>query len=64
MSGDYLWDKSGQPDPAVERLENVLGVLGNPRPLDELQLSPAADFRNGGPTRSHLLRLQLHWLRC
>ena len=27
MSGDYLWDKSGTPDPEVERLEHILGVL-------------------------------------
>ena len=49
MSGDYLWDKSGQPDPAVERLENVLGVLGNPRPLDELQLQPSRRFSQWWP---------------
>jgi ferric-dicitrate binding protein FerR (iron transport regulator) len=27
MSGDYLWDKSGDPDPEVERLEQALGEL-------------------------------------
>ena len=25
MSGDYLWDRSGEPDPEVERLEELLG---------------------------------------
>jgi len=27
MNDDYLWDKSGEPDPAVERLENLLSPL-------------------------------------
>ena len=27
MSNDYLWDRAGQPDPEVERLEKVLGRL-------------------------------------
>jgi FecR protein len=42
MSDDYLWDKSGKPDPDVEHLENVLGRLRSspghaPRPV----LTPA-----------------------
>lgn len=33
MTDDYLWDKSGPPDPEVQRLEEVLGVLGQRKPL-------------------------------
>jgi hypothetical protein len=29
MSGDYLWDKSGEPDPEIQRLENLLAPLGH-----------------------------------
>lgn len=29
MSEDYLWDKSGEPDSEVERLEKLLGPLGH-----------------------------------
>ena len=29
MSDDYLWDRSGKPDPDVERLEALLGELGH-----------------------------------
>ena len=27
MNDDYLWDKTGEPDPEIERLERVLGRL-------------------------------------
>ncbi len=27
MSNDYLWDRSGRPDPEIERLEKTLGAL-------------------------------------
>ena len=34
MSDDYLWDGSGEPDPEVERLENLLSRYGHqPAPL-------------------------------
>jgi hypothetical protein len=34
MNDDYLWDRSGEPDPEVERLERVLGKYRyQPRPL-------------------------------
>ncbi|HEX6623729.1 MAG TPA: hypothetical protein VF064_08455, partial [Pyrinomonadaceae bacterium] len=37
---DYLWDKTGEPDAEVERLEKLLGPLGHqPRALE---LPPAA----------------------
>ena len=32
---DYLWDKTGEPDPEIQELEQVLGTLRyQPRPLD------------------------------
>jgi hypothetical protein len=27
MNDDYLWDKSGQPDPQIQQLEEILGTL-------------------------------------
>ena len=33
--GDYLWDKTGEPDPEIQQLEQVLGTLRyQPRSLD------------------------------
>ena len=33
--GDYLWDRTGEPDPEIQQLEQVLGTLRyQPRPLD------------------------------
>lgn len=29
MSENYLWDKSGEPDPEIQRLENLLAPLGH-----------------------------------
>src|SRR5687767_14019052 len=46
MSDDYLWDKSGEPDPAIEKLERTLGALGHreaPLDLPEPASEPAAD---------------------
>jgi len=43
MNEDYLWDKSGEPDPEIQQLEEILGTLGyQPKPLrlDE-RFSPA-----------------------
>lgn len=32
---DYLWDRSGQPDPEIQQLEEILGTLRyQPRPLE------------------------------
>ncbi len=49
MSGDYLWDGSGQPDPEVQRLEDALRPLRGTRPAPELgpRRSPPA-FSVGG----------------
>src|SRR5437762_7082512 len=34
FAGDYLWDKSGKPDPEIQQLEEILGTLHRqPRPL-------------------------------
>ena len=35
MNDDYLWDKSGEPDPQIQQLEEILGTLRHqPRPLN------------------------------
>ncbi len=38
MRDDYLWDKSGQPDPEIEQLEQLLGNLRYKRPANDLPL--------------------------
>jgi hypothetical protein len=35
MNEDYLWDKTGEPDPEIQKLEEVLGALRyQPKPLE------------------------------
>lgn len=35
IDGDYLWDKTGEPDPEIQQLEEILGTLRyQPRPLE------------------------------
>src|SRR5437763_5632521 len=35
MNENYLWDRSGEPDPEVQNLEQILGSLRyQPRPLE------------------------------
>jgi negative regulator of sigma E activity len=35
MNDDYLWDKSGEPDPQIQQLEEILGTLRyQPQPLN------------------------------
>ena len=42
MSKDYLWDKTGEPDPEIERLEQVLGTLRyKPKPFQIPSEAPA-----------------------
>src|SRR5262245_26980049 len=41
MSDDYLWDRSGIPDPDVKWLEDLLAPLAHNAPLDELHLAKA-----------------------
>ncbi len=47
MNEEYLWDKSGKPDPEVAQLEEILGTLKyQPRPLDLTdQVKPASRNR-------------------
>ncbi|HEY3132321.1 MAG TPA: FecR domain-containing protein [Acidobacteriota bacterium] len=51
MSDDYLWDRSGQADPEVERLEQLLSELRHNRPAPQF---PAAVARLR-PSRFRLL---------
>lgn len=42
MNDDYLWDKSGEPDPQIQELEVILAPMRyQPKPLE----LPADDFR-------------------
>ena len=41
---DYLWDRTGEPDPDVVRLEEMLGTLRHDRPLGQLPSPPPADI--------------------
>ena len=35
MNDDYLWDKSGEPDPEIQELEEILAPLRyQPKPLE------------------------------
>jgi hypothetical protein len=35
MKDDYLWDKTGEPDPEIQQLEQILGTLRyQPKPLE------------------------------
>jgi len=49
--GDYLWDRSGEPDPEIQQLEDILGTLRyQPRPLEipaDLQIVPERKFFRG-----------------
>ena len=51
MNDDYLWDRSGEPDPEVERLERVLGKYR----YQDKPLSPAL--------RSRLSERRVGWIR-
>jgi len=48
MNDDYLWDRSGEPDPEVERLERVLGKYRyQARPLSPALRSRLSERRGG-----------------
>lgn len=51
IEGDYLWDKTGEPDPEVQQLEEILGALRyQPKPLEipaNLQIAPQRNFFRG-----------------
>ena len=47
MNEDYLWDKSGAPDPEIQQLEEILGTLRyQPKPLRLAGHSLATRGRN------------------
>lgn len=53
MNDKYLWDKSGEPDPEVKELEQILGTLRyQPKPLQLDQLAKA-----GRRSYTHLLAI-------
>ena len=47
MNEEYLWDKSGEPDPDIQELEQILGVLRyEPKPLDlDAEVEPPRRYR-------------------
>lgn len=50
MKDDYLWDGSGEPDPEVQKLENVLGRYRHDQPapaFDQLAVERPARPRSG-----------------
>lgn len=53
--GDYLWDRTGEPDPEVQQLEEVLGTLRyQPRPLEipaGIQIGSDRSFFRGSTVR-------------
>lgn len=40
MNDDYLWDKSGEPDPEIQKLEETMGRLRHNRPAPVFPESP------------------------
>ena len=55
MNDDYLWDRTGEPDPEIQQLEEVLGTLRyQPRPLEipaGLQVGRERRFFRGSAPR-------------
>ena len=50
MNDDYLWDKSGPPDPEIKQLEDILGTLRyQPKPFEIPRDVPAPRRRNYFP---------------
>jgi len=50
MNDDYLWDKTGEPDPQVQELEEILGTLRyEPKPLQIPNKLPLPQRRNYFP---------------
>jgi FtsZ-interacting cell division protein ZipA len=50
MNEDYLWDKSGEPDPHIQELEELLAPLRyQPKPLELPQQLPVVRRRNYFP---------------
>jgi hypothetical protein len=56
VKDDYLWDRSGPPDPEIERLERTLAPLrGSDRPHRPLELARAPVERVAPPRRRWIL---------
>src|SRR5262245_4143907 len=51
MRDDYLWDRSGEPDPEIEKLEQTLAPLGHAGDPPVLPEAVTAT-EPGGPERS------------
>jgi hypothetical protein len=50
MKDDYLWDKSGHPDPEIQKLEEILGTLRyQPKSLELPEDAPVSRRRNYFP---------------
>src|ERR1051325_10841907 len=50
MKDDYLWDKTGEPDPEIQKLEEILGTLRyQPQPLELPLELPVSRRRNYFP---------------
>ena len=50
MNDDYLWDKTGEPDPQILELEEILGTLRyQPKPLEIPKSVPLPRQRNNFP---------------
>jgi hypothetical protein len=50
MNDDYLWDKTGEPDPQVQQLEEILGSLRyQPKPFEIPEELPLPRRRNYFP---------------
>lgn len=46
MNEEYLWDKSGEPDPEIQKLEEILGTLRyQPKPLELPKEQPRLNVR-------------------
>jgi FecR protein len=52
VSGDYLWDASGEPDPEIRRLEDALRPLRGTRPAPDLGAPPTREARPTGAWRA------------
>jgi hypothetical protein len=55
---DYLWDGSGNPDPEVQRLENLLGRFRSNAPAPEFRPNLAPDLSNTAPRRAQILPMR------
>ena len=50
MNDDYLWDKTGEPDPQIQQLEEILGTLRyQPKPLQIPEKLPLPQRRTYFP---------------